>query len=159
MSYYQQLKDINSEEQGILFKQTVEKIGFSAFNEIVQSFYEDLKKINENEFEQMEGWIKLGKELFPTPVLISPVWENFWQELSAIYQYKVELYNQISVDQRGGEWQVLYDNPMTTEMTVCHSGKTFEEATYLTAKYQLTMKRAEVLKLQKVITSITKNGK
>ena len=159
MNFYQQFKEIKTKEQGNQFKQTVEKVGFSAFNEIVQSLHGDLKKVNENGFEELVDWIKLGKELFPTPVSISPVWENIWQELLTIYELKKELYSQIPLEQRSGEWQVLFDNPMSTETTVCHIGKMFEEATYLTAKYQLTMKRAEVLKLQKVVTSITKNGK
>ncbi|OEF99928.1 hypothetical protein BHF71_07415 [Vulcanibacillus modesticaldus] len=158
-SWFNNFIEIATEEQKLNFKKSIEQEGFSAINQFIRSFYEKIKEMDQDEFEQVKNWLKKGEELFPNLVDFSPSFENTWRDLLQLYQIKVELFSQVPVDQRDGEWQILYDNPYSTEPIVCHSNKNFVEATYLMAKYQLGIKKAEIVKLQKVITVIIKNGK
>ncbi|MFV9510038.1 hypothetical protein [Tepidibacillus sp. LV47] len=157
--WFEDFKSLMTEEDRQDFKKAVEQAGFAAFNELNRSFYDELKKLEENGFETMEEWIELGRKLFPDLTQFSPSWEFFWDEISQIYQNKKEFYQLVPKEERNGEWQVLFDNPFSTDGIVCHTGKNFAEATYLAAKYQLSMKKAEILKLQKVSQTIIKRGK
>ncbi|TCS84460.1 hypothetical protein [Tepidibacillus fermentans] len=157
--WFDDFKKLTTKEEKKVYKQTVEQGGFAVFNELIRSFHEELKKLDENGFEQMQDWIELGKELFPELYRFSPTWEYFWDEITQLYQNKQEFYQIVPKEERDGEWQVLFDNPFSTEGIVCHTDKNFAEATYLAAKYQLSMKKAEILKLQKVSNTIIKRGK
>lgn len=155
----EQLNEVQTEEQKASLKKMVEQKGFSVFNQLVYGYHDELKKMDESRFELMNRWLELGKELFPKPETISPAWENIWEDLLSIFKQKQEFFGQVPLAERVGEWQVLIDNQFSTDTTVCHTEKSFTEATYLAAKYLTTLKKAEVLKLQKIITSITIHGK
>jgi len=157
-TWFTQFIELKTEEEKNEFRKNITKIGYSAINQWLHSFNDMLKKMSENEFKQVESWLELGKEILPDLSSISPAWENKWKELFDLYQAKTEIYNQIPVEERAGNWQVLFDNPNTTDGIVCQPNIAFSEATYLYAKYQLGLKKAEVLQLQKVTISITRNG-
>lgn len=157
-TWFEQFIEITTDEQKIQFKNSIEEAGFSAFNQLIQSIYNNLKLMEEKEFKQLKIWLELGRELFPDLVSVSPSWENTWRDTFKIYQIKVDLYKEIPEEERNGEWQVLFDNPFSTEEIVCNPNKTFAEATYLMAKYQLGIKKTEIVKLQKVTTVIIRKG-
>jgi len=157
-NWFDEFKNVTTDDEKKSFQQAVEQSGFSAMNEMTRSFHTELKKMDRQGFESMKDWIELGKELFPDLIRFSPTWEYFWKEVTQLYQYKVEYYELVSEEEQEGEWQVLFDNPFSTEGIVCNPNKNFAEATYLAAKYQLSFKKAEILKLQKVAHTIIKNG-
>lgn len=156
--WLEELSFIRTDEQKLSFKKNIENIGFSALNRLILSFYDKLKFMEEKEFKEVKRWVELGKELFPNLFLISPSWENTWEELMGIYTIKVALFEEVPQNQRDGEWQVIFDNPLSNDEIVCNPNLSFVVATYLMAKYQLHLKKAEYVKLQKVALSITKKG-
>jgi len=156
--FFERFIHLSDESDKLDFKQSIEKAGFSAINQWIHSLYDHVKKMDEPEFNQVKRWLECGKELFPDLAVYSPSWANTWKELFEIHRRKADYYFTVSSDQRDGEWQVLYDNPFATDGIVCHTNKTFPEATYLAAKYQLGLKRAEYVKLQKVLTSLVHRG-
>ncbi|MFX0559830.1 hypothetical protein TEPIDINF_001236 [Tepidibacillus infernus] len=156
--WFEQFTQLSLEEEKIEFKNKLEAVGFTAMNQLIQDFYEKLKNMDELEFDQIKKWLQWGSELFPNLSVISPSWENTWQDLAKIYDVKVGYFMEIPKEQRDGEWQVLFDNPFSTEGVVCHPRKTFNEATYLAAKYQLYMKKAEIVELQKIQLCYMKRG-
>ena len=157
--WFEDFKKLTTEEEKNEFAQIVNKTGFSAINDLTRSFHDELKKIEENEFELMRGWIELGKKLLPDLLRFSPNWEYFWDETMQTLENKANYYQEIPAEERDGEWQVLFDNPFSTDGIVCHPEKSFTEAAYLAAKYLLHLKKAEIVKLQKVTHTIMKRGK
>lgn len=158
-TWFERLAEISTTEQKILFKKDIEEAGFSAINQLIGALNTQIKKMDEKEFKLVKDWLELGKELLPDLVSVSPVWKNTWEDFLDLYRIKVELFLEVPEEERDGEWQVLFDNPFTIHEVVCTPNKTFTEASYLMAKYQLNMKKAEIVKLQKITTTITKKGK
>ncbi len=157
-AWFESFIRISSPSEELAFKDSIEDVGFSAVNQWIHSLHNTLKKMDEKEFVQVKQWLELGKGLLPNLKSFSPSWEETWNDLFHIYHLKVDFYSKISMEERNGEWQVLYDNHFSTDGIVCHSNNSFAEATYLAAKYQLHLKKAEYVKLQKVVTSIVSKG-
>jgi hypothetical protein len=61
-------------------------------------------------------------------------------------------------DQRGGEWQVILDNPHTIQEIVCHPGLTFDDAAYLFSYFRPGLERNEYIRLQKIQNMIVQVG-
>ncbi len=158
-NWFEHLTKINTDEEKNDFKKNILDEGFSAINDLINGFKEKLKLMDEDEFKLVKTWLELIKELLPDVTNISPAWDRIWEHLLHIYSIKVNLYHQVSKENRDGEWQVLFDNPLSTDEIVCHPKKTFQEATYIMAKYQQYLKKAEYVRLQKMITYITEEGK
>lgn len=156
--WFNRFIQISDDTEKNQFRENMTEAGFSAVNQWLRSFYDHVKNMDEQGFKSMREWLELGKEVLPELGQFSPSWQNTWQELFDLYQIKTEAYASIPDEQRDGEWQVLFDNPFSTDGIVCHSNKTFAEATYLFAKYRLTLKKAEYVKLQKVVTSMVQKG-
>lgn len=157
-TWFRSFINISSDAEKVAFKKEIEGTGFSALNQFINSLYDKVKNMDEKEFKEVKNWLELSKELLPDLSLYSPAWQDTWKELFYLYDTKVEIYSAVSNEERKGEWQVLFDNPFSTEQIVCHTNKTFTDAAYLTAKYQFKLRRAEYIKLQKVISVITKKG-
>lgn len=157
--WFEYFKEITIEQDKVKFKDDMEKTGFPAFNHLINAFFNKLKEMDESEFKQVEDWIQLGNELFPHMASISPAWDKIWEQLHNIYLTKVNLYNKVPEAERSGEWQVLYDNPLSTDEIVCNTSKTFIEATYIVAKYNSHLKKTEYVNLQKVVTVVKIEGK
>lgn len=156
--WFERMTSLENEQESEQFVKEIQEQGFMALNNLINSFYEKIKEMEDKEFKQVEIWIQLGKDLLPDLATFSPTWSNTWKNLQTIFERKVEFYSQVPLAEREGEWQVLFDNPFITDDIVCNSNLKFAEATYLIAKYLLNLKKSEIVKLQKVITYAKTTG-
>lgn len=132
--------------------------GYSAFNELLEGLREKLMTADEERMEELKALIAKGQAVVPDPGAISPSWERIWEDFSCYAAVKEEALQAVKPHDRDGEWQVVMDNPFTNDGIACYPGMSFVEAAYLYAYFRKDLKKAEYLRLQKVMTLILAEG-
>jgi hypothetical protein len=149
-----QFADAHTIEQQQVFQQEMLKNGFSSFYKFLEGFKDLLKNFHDEEIQKVENLLHLARQLFPNPSQMSPSWDRVWHEFEEIIQIKQRVLAQIKKDDRPGEWQIVMDNPFTSQEVVCYPSLAFIEAAYLYAYFFPQLEKNEYLRLQKVQTLI-----
>lgn len=147
-------KESTTNEELRSIQQQIYTEGFSTFFKYLDGFTEMIKKYPEDQVDEIKSLLKTAKQLFPHPNQFSPSWKHVWEEFEGIVQVKTRIFNKIPVIDRSGEWQVIMDNPFTSQEVVCYPSLTFIDAIYLYAYFLPKMENNEYLRLQKVQTLI-----
>jgi hypothetical protein len=138
----------------------IKENGYKAVQSIVFQLENELRaSATEADLEEWNDFFTKAKQAVPSPAQYSPSWDGIWKEFHFIYERKITVLAQIPVSERKGDWQVIFDNPYSTEGAVCHASCSLAEAAYLYAGYEYSLKKAEYVKLQKVRDYITAQGK
>jgi hypothetical protein len=137
---------------------SVQNGGYSAFHQLLESIKRQIKEMQDEQVAQMNDWLTNLERLFPEPGLFSPSWLHIWKELKTMVSVKAQLLETVPPDQRGGEWQVILDNPHTIQEIVCHPGLTFDDAAYLFSYFRPGLERNEYIRLQKIQNMIVQVG-
>lgn len=151
---FEQFKEAHTEQQLREVQQQITSEGFSTFIKFLDGFTEFTKKYTDNQSEEVLTLLNKAKQLFPRPGQFSPSWSQVWDEFENIVQVKTRIFQKIPASERLGEWQVIMDNPFTSQEVVCYPALTFIEAIYLYAYFLPQMEKNEYLRLQKVQTLI-----
>jgi hypothetical protein len=146
--------DAETDEQLQRCKQQIITEGFSTFFKLLDRFEGLIKSYTDEQLPDVQRLLVKAKTMFPTPGQFSPSWEHVWDEYDSIIQVKTRISSQILPADRSGEWQVVMDNPFTSQEVVCYPSLTFIEAIYLYAYFLPKMEKNEYLRLQKVQTLI-----
>ncbi|MEW9699374.1 hypothetical protein [Paenibacillus sp. SI8] len=149
---------LQTEEEATAFQHNLLQAGYSGFRSLLDGFTEALKTAMDAEIEELERTIGKARRLFPEPVLFSPSWERIWPELEATLAAKKGVLETVSASDRGGEWQVILDNPLAVQEVVCYPGLPFQEAAYLYAYFRPQLEKSEYIRLQKIQTLIQDTG-
>ena len=149
---------IDSPESERLFREGMNASGYFAFYAFAEQFREALRAYGDDEKSLYGDLLRRGRALFPDPVRFSPSFRELWDEYDRIYRTKNEALDAVPPEERAGEWQVLLDNPYVSQQTVCYSGMTFVEASYLYAYFMRELKPNEILRLQKIARSLSASG-
>lgn len=137
---------------------SVQDGGYSAFHMLLEDFKQQLKTMQDHEVELVLASLQTARRLFPEPGCFSPSWIHIWEELEQMAEVKLKLMQAVPVHDRVGEWQVILDNPHTTQGVVCHPGLTFHEAAYLYSYFRPGLERNEYIRLQKIQTAVSDVG-
>jgi hypothetical protein len=143
-----------TDEQLQFCQQQITTEGFSTFFKLLDRFEGFIKTYTDEQLPEVQNLLIKAKKMFPIPGQFSPSWEHVWEEYGSIVQVKTRISSQILPSDRSGEWQVLMDNPFTSQDVVCYPSLTFIEAIYLYAYFLPQMEKNEYLRLQKVTTLI-----
>ncbi|WP_051620417.1 hypothetical protein [Paenibacillus sp. UNC451MF] len=157
-NHWQHLENGISEEELVLFKQSIDEGGYSAFHMLLEGFKHKLKQFQERDEKSTFSWIAKARQLFPNPEHFSPSWSNVWDEMQEIASIKTKLLRTISPEERDGEWQLILDNPHTIQEVVCHPGLTFDEASYLYSYFRPGLQKNEYIRLQKIKSMVMEVG-
>jgi hypothetical protein len=139
-------------------REAAERNGYSYFNEFIEALRDRMKRADEEEMPEMHALLAKAKETLPEPGTVSPSWEFLWTELEDLLFHKAEAFREIPRDERGGEWQIVMDNPFTNESVVCYPGLSFLEAIYLYGYFRPGLKQNEYIRVQKIISKLERNG-
>lgn len=132
--------------------------GFIAVRRFFDDLREYLRGFMDDEVAEAELLLRRSRETLPTPGDISPSWQHIWQELFGILRYKRDVLERIPVSARGGEWQVLLDNPYSNQHIAVYPGLDFCEAAYMYGYFRTGLEQNEYIRLQKVETVIMNTG-
>jgi hypothetical protein len=149
---------ISTPEQRASFRQDMESAGYYPFFAFVEDLRGTLKAYADEDVAIIGELLARARADFPNPIRFSPSWEKLWDELQQLFIAKNETLNAVSASERGGEWQVLLDNPYLPQQVVCYPSLCFTEAAYMYAYFQKDLKPNEVLRLQKITRLLTKSG-
>ncbi|MBO9599913.1 MAG: hypothetical protein J7559_19090 [Cohnella sp.] len=154
-AYYTQIESPETER---LFREEMNVSGYFAFYAFAEQFREGLRLYDETQIELYGRLLERSRGLFPEPARFSPSFDELWDEFEGIYRAKNEAIAAIPVSERNGEWQVLIDNPYSTQQVVCYPGLSFIEAAYLYGYFQRELKPNELLRLQRITHCISVRG-
>lgn len=132
--------------------------GYSLFSELLEGLKEFLVTSSEEQMDQLKALVSKGRQIIPDPGAVSPAWERIWEDYEGYIARKQEALTMVPPEERGGEWQIIMDNPFTNEGIACYPGLSFVEAAYLYAYFHKDLKKNEYLRLQKVVNLIVAKG-
>lgn len=132
--------------------------GYKAVQTVIFYLEKKLRAAGEAELKTWGDAFERARAAVPNPGQYSPSWREIWDELAAAQQEKQLVFRRISPEERSGVWQVIFDNPYSTDGVVCHPGLALEDAAYLYAGYRYHVKKNEHVYLQKVQTYLDMTG-
>ena len=132
--------------------------GYKAVQTVIFYLEKELRSAGEAELQTWGEAFERARTAVPNPGQYSPSWREIWDELAAAQQEKQRVFEQISPEERSGVWQVMFNNPYSTDGVVCHQGLSLVEAAYLYAEYRYNLKKNEHVYLQKVQTYVAEIG-
>ncbi len=158
-SFHTLFENADTEEDILELQQMVLKQGYALVNE--WSLW--LKKQIEiadgfSELDLLKGKIALADRILPNPQQLSPLWGELWSDMNLLIGTKKSLYEQVTETDQSGQWQLLFNNPYSTDGIVVHADLSFPQATYQFAVYRKDLAKHEYISLQKVVRSITVSG-
>lgn len=154
----EELEKANSTGEIVQLRKTIKNSGYPLFKVLLDDITEKLKQCTDEQLKDTKSLLRKARRVISRPGKISPSWTYIWDESERILQYKKEVLNQVPVNKRDGEWQIIIDNPFTTQGVACHPGLEFLEAAYLFGYLRLDLKRNEYIRLQKIENSIMHQG-
>ena len=154
-TFYERFLTTTNEEQ---LAQEIKSLSYKDIYDWITRLTNELEIASEGEFARLEELIQNAATILPDPQSYSPSWDGIWTELQAILEIKQQVFKKIPPQERDGEWQLLFDNPFSTEGMVNHVNLTFDKAAYMFAKYRKDLAKLEYVSLQKVQRFITENG-
>ncbi len=131
---------------------------FSGVHELIFRIKNEMRHAEEEEMEELKELLRDLQREIPEPGQFSPSWEKIWDELNEEWSTKMKVYRNVDPHERDGEWQVIFNNPYSTEGVVCHTDLSFSEAAYLYAHFRRLSSRHEMIKLQKAFTVLREVG-
>jgi hypothetical protein len=156
--FYDAFVKANSQEEMQPLAAQIQKEGYALINSWILHIKKQMKKAVENEFSLMRDLLHKAEGLLPEPELVSPLWEGLWGNLHKLFDLKEDIFRKIAAEEQIGEWQLLFDNPYTTDNMVVHVQLTFAEAAYMYAEYRLNLKKFENITLQRVQRFLSDSG-
>lgn len=156
--FYNQFVDAKSQEDIESLTQNISIQGYSFINEWILQLEKEVKWADEEDFDRVKSLLDRAEQILPEPEKRSPLWEGIWGQLISVLANKKSIYKQIPASERINEWQVVIENPHSTEGITNHVRLSFPEAAYLYAKYRKSLSKREYLTLQRVQTFLTENG-
>lgn len=156
--FYTAFKISHSQEDKQELVLEIQAKGYALINEWLKRLEKEIQLADADQLNQMETDIRTAQELLPNPEKFSPLWENTWKDLKAILSIKKNVFQEIPESERIGEWQILFDNPFSTEGTVVHIKLSFPLAAYHYAKYRNGLHKHEYVSIQKVHRFMTEHG-
>jgi hypothetical protein len=150
-----------SDEDGRSLERIQDEInmeGYSAFLRFLDGFKMKVKTFGDEDSEQMLRLLDKARQLFPEPRTFSPSWDKVWKELEQMISFKIRALQTIAPEDRGGEWQIIMDNPYFTQQVVCYPCLSFAEAAYLYAYFRPQIENNEYIRLQKIQNVIMELG-
>lgn len=150
----EQLANANSTDEIVQLRKKIKTGGYSVFKELLDGITVKLKQCTDDQLKETKSLLRKARRVISRPGKISPSWTNLWDETERILEYKKEVLKQVPAHQRDGEWQIIIDNPFTTQGVACHPGLEFLEAAYLFGYLRLDLKRNEYIRLQKIANTI-----
>lgn len=132
--------------------------GYSAFSDLLDGFRRLLAEAEEEQIPQLKELVNKGRGMVPAPGAISPSWETVWDDFDCYIGFKLEAMSAVAAAERGGEWQIVMNNPYTNEGIACYPGLTFPEAAYLYAYFRKDLKKNEYLRMQKIVNLLVVHG-
>ena len=157
-SFYDAFVKASSEAEKQQLVQEMQKEGYALINSWILHIKKQMKKVAAIEFSLMRDLLQKAEELLPEPELVSPLWEGLWKNLNKLFDLKIDAFQKVPTEEQAGEWQLLFDNPYTTDGTVVHVQLTFAEAAYMYAEYRLNLKKFEQITLQRVQRFLSDSG-
>lgn len=139
-------------------KQEYKAGGYSMFNELLEGLKSLLTMADEEQMIQVKELVLKGKLVIPDPGAISPSWERIWEDYEKYIVRKMDALSAVKPELRGGEWQIVMDNPYTNEGIACYPSLSFVEAAYLYAYFRKDLKKNEYLRLQKIVNLLSTEG-
>lgn len=156
-TWYERLIDGRPEDLSAL-REEISRVGYSAFRNLLEELRIKLVEADEPQLKELERRLHVARQAVPEPGKLSPSWETIWDDYAKYIRYKAEVFRAIPPEDRDGEWQVIMDNPYTTEPVACYPGLAFVEAAYLYAYFRKGLAKNEHLRLQKVTNCLTATG-
>lgn len=156
--FYTAFKNVHSPEEKQELVKEIEAQGYALMNEWIKRLDIDLQLADEGHLDQIGKELLTAQELWPNPEKFSPLWDNKWEDLLSILAIKKQVYQEVPASEREGEWQILFDNPFSTEGTVIHVKLSFPTAAYQYAKYRHGLHKHEYVTIQKAHRYITEYG-
>jgi len=157
-SAFHQYMRAEPEELEQTYSERIALGGYFSFYRFIEDFRDCLKTYADDDTGLVRRKLSRARELFPDPERFSPSWAAVWDEFELIFGIKNDVLAAIPVAERGGEWQILLDNPYSHQQVVCYPGLPFLEAAYLYGYFQRELKPNELLRLQKVSDLLSVNG-
>ncbi|WP_134701606.1 hypothetical protein [Ammoniphilus sp. YIM 78166] len=148
-----------TEEEISELQQIVLKQGYAFVNEWSLSLRKQIELADGfSELDLIDGKIALATKILPNPHQLSPLWEELWTDMQFMIQTKKSLYEQVPETDQPGQWQLLFNNPYSTDGIVVHADLSFPQASYQFAVYRKDLAKHEYISLQKILQSITVSG-
>jgi hypothetical protein len=157
-SYYRQLGNVQEEAAARALGAHLKVDGFTAVRRLLDDLRDDLRNFAEQEWPELSKKLHFAKVMLPDPGKHSPAFAHIWAEFDVIIDAKREVLETIATDERDGEWQVLIDNPHSSEHIAVYPDLHFVEAAYLYAYFRAQMMRNEYIRLQRVTNVMTFRG-
>ncbi|WP_308634279.1 hypothetical protein [Paenibacillus silvisoli] len=157
-SYFEQLKGLKSEADIEAFGNTLKAEGFTALRHFLDDFRQYLREYEDPSCGEADELMERAQLAVPEPGRTSPSWSYIWQEYKGIIRTKRHVFESIPQEQRGGEWQVLLDNPFSNQNIAVYPGLAFIDAAYMFAYFRTELMNNEYIRLQKIATVMTFQG-
>lgn len=149
-SFYSLIETASTEEEIGKLRETALKQGYAFVNEWALDLKKKLEEADGfTELDRIENKVDHAIRVLPEPHRLSPLWEGLWSEMLQVISTKRSLYDKISETEQSGEWQLLFNNPFSTEGVVIHANLSFSKATYQFAEYRKDLAKHEYISLQK----------
>lgn len=132
--------------------------GYPAVRRMIDYTTARIEQFSDGEMEAVRRMLDRCEQLVPHPQRVSPAWETVWDRLRRVMEAKNSVLGAVPPGQRDGEWQIVMDNPYTTQEVVCYPGLTFDRAAYLYGYFVPELKNNEYIRVQKVTTVIMHFG-
>lgn len=158
LSFSEKFVQASSEEEIAELREILQGQGYAFVNDWIIQLKKDLEQAEEEQLIHFEEKLKVAEEILPEPQKLSPLWEGIWSELGFFLQEKQSVFKRVPAAEQTGEWQLLFNNPYSTEGMVIHTDLSFPEAAYRFAQYRKDLAKNEFIYLQKVFRYITECG-
>jgi len=157
--FYSQFKAAQTVEEKKHLGSVLRAQGYAFINQWLRNIEEELKEMDEEQFEETFELLIKGEEILSAPEKHSPLWKGLWEELKIIYHLKCSVFERLQGQARSGEWQVVIDNPLSIEGLTTHAFlSSFKVAAYYYAKYRKDLDKREWITLQRINTVILERG-
>ncbi|MBO8171186.1 MAG: hypothetical protein H0Z33_04745 [Bacillaceae bacterium] len=137
---------------------TMTSEGFSGVRSLIYRLKQELEDVDEPDFAWMDRQLEKGRKWIPDPETYSPSWKGIWDVMEQEFTLKKKAYDRVPPADREGEWQIVINNPFSTEGVICHTDLTFPRAAYLFGHFRRNLHRHELIKFQKAMTVFRETG-
>jgi len=158
MDAFERLREAETDEELAELRGLLEQTGYSGFRRLLQGFERMIKGFADGEEAAAKALVAKARKAVPDPGAISPAWDRVWDKLERMIDYKKKALQAVPPEEREGEWQILIDNPYVNREVACYPGLTFEEASYIYARFRGELENNEYIRLQKIVLHLTEFG-
>lgn len=156
---WEQWNETESSETIRQLGDAVRKGGYSLFSRLTERLKRRLIECGDDDLDDLRRLLQKGREMLPDPGKLSPAWDGLWEKWERILETKARVLAGIAPEEREGEWQILMDNPLTHDSIAVYPGLTFLEAAWLYGYFLQDLQPNEYIRLQKIVTLLTEEGR